>query len=227
MAKFWAPGRVKTRLGESIGMREAAALHQVFVGHLCQILAGVAAHRQVVLDPIDRLAEATPTVPGSWELVGQGSGDLGRRMAGWFEEQLAAPQPAGGAPLRAVLIGADCLTLGPRDINQAIDALDLAEVVLGPSVDGGYYLIGLRGPWRASYGGLFRKIPWSTGEVLALTLRRAQQAGLTVAQLAVQEDVDTVGELQRLRQNLQERSHHNSDADELRRAIESSLAASE
>ena len=220
MTKFWDQGRVKTRLGASIGMREAAALHRAFVTELCQALGEVADRRQVVLDPPERFAEAALYLPGSWELVGQGSGDLGERMERWFSDRLE-----GETSSRAVLIGSDCLTLGPAEIGQAIAALDTTDVAVGSTADGGYYLIGLRAPWRNAYAALFRNVPWSTPEVFAVTLERAASAGLAVTQLSQQEDVDTIDELRRLRTALHSRAGSGLTASRLRDVIDSCLAS--
>jgi uncharacterized protein len=73
-----------------------------------------------------------------------------------------------------------------------------ADVVIGPSDDGGYYLIGLREP-RAV---LFEDVPWSTAEVLAVTLARAHGFGLRVHLLPAWFDVDTEADLHRLRDEL-------------------------
>lgn len=73
------------------------------------------------------------------------------------------------------------------DLGAAAQALDSADVVVGPAADGGYWLLGLRRP--APF--LFRDMPWSTDRVLAETCRRVEAAGLRLARLRPLSDVDT------------------------------------
>ena len=119
----------------------------------------------------------------------QGGGDLGTRLTRTFAEHFAQ-----GAE-RVVVIGADCPELTAADIAAALDALKVCDVVLGPALDGGYWLVGLRAPQP----GLFREIAWSTTEVLAQTEAKARAAGLSVRRLRALSDVDTFDDWQRWR----------------------------
>ena len=144
MTKYWEAGRVKTRLGASIGMQRAAALHHLFVNYLCHSLAEVEGKRIACVAPDSStsalLAEfKSQGISANWDLVSQGDGSLGDRMQRWFHN---CPRHASSP---AILIGADCPTLGPATIKDAETALLTHDVVLGPAVDGGYYLIGIRG----------------------------------------------------------------------------------
>src|SRR5205823_3468783 len=120
-------------------------------------------------------------------------GDLGERLALAF-----AVGCQDGASV--VIVGSDTPDLPPARIGAAFAALesDDVDVVLGPAVDGGYYLVGA----RRLYGCLFDRIPWSTGDVLQETLQRAASASLKVHLLPLWEDVDTPADLERLRQRL-------------------------
>lgn len=201
MAKFWEPGEVKTRLGSSIGMTPAASIHRLFTTHLCQNLYRSAGRRELCIAPDWRASVVESTLAemkldGPWHLVTQGTGDLGQRMARWMTRNLTQPNS------RSILIGADCPTLGDHDIRQAIDLLDRHDVVLGPALDGGYYLIGLRGCWDDRLHSLFQSIPWSGPNVLELTAERVAVAGLSLARLPEAEDIDTVVELNQLTDRL-------------------------
>ena len=66
-----------------------------------------------------------------------------------------------------------------------------ADIVLGPCYDGGYYLVGMRKP----HPELFRNIPWSTENVLSVTLERARRLGLNVKLLSIWNDLDTFEDL--------------------------------
>jgi len=91
----------------------------------------------------------------------------------------------------AVMIGADLPTLPLSHLRAAFAALERRPVVLGPSLDGGYYLIGLRAPQPE----LFEGIAWSTSQVLSQTIERINQLGLQVQCLEPWYDVDTIDDL--------------------------------
>lgn len=212
MAKYWIPGRVKTRLARAIGTERSAELHRTFVIELADRLGAVADRRQIALDPFGHAGDVAAQIGDRWEITDQGPGDLGHRMSRWFRRRLAGTGgDAGTGCDRAILIGADCLTIGPADIDQAFDQLRSHDVVLGPSRDGGYYLIGLRAGRNGQRETLFRDVAWGTAAVLATTLRRAAAAGLRVAQLPPREDVDTIDELRRLAADVHATDAHGAD----------------
>ncbi len=212
MTKYWITGEVKTRLGVDIGMERAAKLHRRFVSHLCRTLATAADRRVVSLSPEGRLDQfardlAEWDLQTAWRVTLQGTGDLGERMRVWFQLHLDAGETS---CQRAVLIGADCPTVGPDDIAAAGELLNDNDVVLGPAADGGYYLIGIRGPWpvdRSPLDKLFLDIPWSSKNVLSATRERLGSAGLSHAELELREDIDTVNELNRFRKSIQSPDH--------------------
>lgn len=110
----------------------------------------------------------------------QSDGDIGCRMASAFQLSFAAGMTA------VVLIGTDCPELNAPLMAEAFQLLRQHDLVLGPAIDGGYYLIGL----RRLIPELFTGIPWSTAEVWSQTLRIAQRLSLAVAQLPLLSDVD-------------------------------------
>jgi glycosyltransferase A (GT-A) superfamily protein (DUF2064 family) len=93
------------------------------------------------------------------------------------------------------IIGTDLpdLPIGFIEESYRRLAMDGADAVFGPSEDGGYYLLAM----RELHGGLFREIPWSSGEVLELSLERGKRAGLNISLLPVWHDVDTAADLDR------------------------------
>ena len=195
MAKYWTPGKVKTRLGKTIGMDRSAKIHQLFVQHLVQQFSGDEFESWMVATPDSALEAFRSELPPHWSLKPQADGDLGKRMAAWFEYCIS--QQASG-----VLIGADCPALSTAEVDVAFEHLGDHDVVLGPAVDGGYYLIGLRAPAKPDYSDLWREISWSTETVFQSTLSRAEDMGLSVAILPAREDVDTETELEHLCQQL-------------------------
>ncbi len=186
------PGSVKTRLAAALGADAACAAYRTLVDHLLPQLELPAFAVELRFTPDDAASELAPWLRPGWQLRPQGGGDLGARL-----ERAVADSFASGFD-RCLILGTDCPYLTAVDLRAAEEALNTHEVVLGPAVDGGYWLIGLRAP----NGALFRDIPWSTGEVLAATRKRAQAAGMKVHLLRTLEDIDTHAEWARYRQSL-------------------------
>lgn len=195
MAKHWTLGTVKTRLAHHTGHAAAAAIHEYFTVRLTQRLAGVAEQRCVFVTPDDACASLGDAIDQSWLTSPQGSGDLGARMAAAFQWMLGRD---GQQASNAIIIGADLPTLSPADLDDAFGRLAKNDLVLGPAVDGGYYLIGIRGPWRPEHATLFRGIQWSTASVFKDTCHLAKSSRLSASILAMREDIDTLESLQRL-----------------------------
>jgi rSAM/selenodomain-associated transferase 1 len=120
------------------------------------------------------------TAPIEKSFVQEGQ-DLGERMADAFARSFEAGMD------KVVLIGTDCPTLLSQHLNEAFEALNKSDLVLGPATDGGYYLIGMTR--RSDY--LFEGITWSTSQVLSATVNVASQHGLTTTLLQELDDIDT------------------------------------
>jgi uncharacterized protein len=114
----------------------------------------------------------------------QTGGDLGSRMANAIGAALDQGERS------VVLVGTDIPAMTAEHIQTAFAALRSHDVVLGPSRDGGYWLIGMR-----RQADLFRGIPWGSTDVLARTLAQAMRQGLTVCQLEPLDDIDTPADL--------------------------------
>lgn len=180
-------GAVKTRLSPALPPALACALYR---GMLADALAAAAALEGVerhLFWADDEAGAGVATGPG-WRAHVQRGDDLGARLAAAFDRLLAPPAEG------AVVIGADCPWLGSATLARAFEALATHDLVLGPTRDGGYYLVGLSRPRPA----LFEGIPWSTERVLDLTLERARAIGATAATLEPLEDLDTPEDLVRL-----------------------------
>lgn len=176
-------GWVKTRLAEGIGPEAACAAYQQLVATLLSNLAPLA-NLELCFAPTDAHAEIAPWLRAGWDCQPQAGGDLGARLQEVFLRHFQS-----GAD-RVVIIGSDCPEVMPADVASAWQALATHDLVLGPAVDGGYWLVGLCAPQAH----LFAAMPWSTEVVLAETLRRAGQSGLRAALLRELPDVDTVAD---------------------------------
>jgi 2-phospho-L-lactate guanylyltransferase (CobY/MobA/RfbA family) len=129
----------------------------------------------------ERLGRLAP----GFDLLAQGGGDLGDRLAACLADLLRA-----GAD-RVAMVGADTPHVPPASYRRAFALLDQADVVLGPALDGGYYLVAA----KASRPELFVGVPMGTEMVLAETLTRAVRGGLAVALLPPLRDLDRVEDL--------------------------------
>jgi rSAM/selenodomain-associated transferase 1 len=194
MAKAPRPGAVKTRLCPPLGAAEAAALYRCFLlDKIAAVRALVDAHPVVAFTPDDARGEFAALAP-DFDLVPQHGPDLGARLHATLAGLLAAGHAG------AIAVDSDTPTLPREFLQQAVDGLTRPgpDVVLGPTEDGGYYLIGVRAAHRA----LFDAVPWSTSAVLEVTLRRAATAGLETVCLPGWFDVDTPHDLRRLQSAL-------------------------
>lgn len=179
------PGRVKTRLGATVGDEAAALVYRELLAHTLDVATSVDA--DVMLAVAEPPAHAfRPPLDVAVEV--QLAGDLGRRLAATFALRFSEGYR------RVVVIGSDCPKLTPRHLEAALGGLSEHRVVLGPATDGGYWLVGLQPPAPD----LFSGIPWSTPEVLEAT--RARLRGLSADWLELEEldDLDSGSDLRRL-----------------------------
>ncbi|MFT5299460.1 MAG: rSAM/selenodomain-associated transferase 1 [Mariniblastus sp.] len=201
-AKFWLPGRVKTRLAAEIGELAACNLYRQFVFHLLENLSSSADDRFVVFSPPEQEPAFRDSIPHHWKLQSQSNGDLGERMQTFFQtqfQQAATERPSKlNRETKVVVIGADCPHLKPADIELAFDALDKAPVVLGPSPDGGYYLVGMKNHCVD----IFSDIQWSTATVFEATVARLKHFNIEPQILPPLTDVDDLQGLLALQKTL-------------------------
>jgi rSAM/selenodomain-associated transferase 1 len=190
-AKRPAPGAVKTRLAAETSPEWAADVAAAFLHDTLDRLASVKARRVLAFAPPDALSYFEDLARGRFELNPQCDGDLGVRMAAFFQEQLDAR----AAPV--VLVGSDSPTLPGSYVELAFIALQNAEVVLGPAADGGYYLIGC----RRTVPPVFDGIAWGGPRVLLDTVARLPER-YRLALLPLWYDVDTLADWYALRGQL-------------------------
>ena len=185
-AKAPTPGRVKTRLAADVGATRAARIYRTLGRSIVDGLRGGAFGLVVYVDPPDEPAfrAVRDWLGPGLKLRPQSDGDLGRRMCDALEELLEETD-------RALLVGTDTPGIDREIAQAALDALAEHDLVVGPSTDGGYYLIGMSRPLPA----LFEDVAWSTGDVLPETLKKAEKMGLTLYLMDTKTDVDTVADL--------------------------------
>jgi uncharacterized protein len=185
-------GEVKTRLARSIGADRATRIYRALVEHqLAQI-------PQTWQTAIHYTPSDTGDEMRSWlarfsrnryQFVPQPNGDLGSRLISAMDHGFAS-----GADL-VFFLGGDCPGLTRSYLKEAEAALVEMDMIVAPALDGGYVLLGL----RKSISSIFQEIQWSSETVLAETLRRAIDAGLSFHCLAPLEDVDDFESYERQR----------------------------
>jgi rSAM/selenodomain-associated transferase 1 len=195
MVKAPRAGSVKTRLAPTLKGAEAASLAECFARDTVESVRRVARGVIVAYAPDDgRVAlEALFKDEGLLWLAQRGE-DLGARI-----ESAASDAFARGFG-SVVIVGTDSPTLPPTFVESAFASLSSGEtdVALGPTEDGGYYLVGL----RQFFGGLFRHVEWSTPRAYRQTAENASHLGLRVLELPRWYDVDTHADLLRLRDEI-------------------------
>ncbi len=208
MAKAPLAGQVKTRLiggvleslPHPLNAEDAADLYAAFLSDTFVTMEELADEREslrlvLAFTPIGAEEAFEKVEREGCLMLAQRGSDLGERLTNCFSDLFEMGYE------RVVIIGGDSPTLPFEILEYAFDALDDdATVTLGPTEDGGYYLIGL----RQLHATLFDGIAWSSPQVLAQTRERIEQAGLTLIELPEWYDVDEPKDLARLQAEMQE-----------------------
>ncbi len=189
-AKPPVPGIAKTRLAAEIGDAQAARLARAFLADTWRTVSGATWARAILATTGGSASDFG--LPGSPEIWLQGEGDLGARLERIFRRGLAEADVV-------LAIGADSPGLPERILVEARDALATTDAVLGPTEDGGFYLVGLK---RCPQG-LFDDLPWSQATTFAVTRARFEGHGLGVRALEPWFDVDRLADLERLRRAIE------------------------
>lgn len=176
-------GKVKTRLAKTLGNEQALTVYQELLSVTKMITMPLDVDRQVWYSSY--IADDDRWSNTAYEKRLQSGADLGQRMSNAFEQAFADRYE------KVVVIGSDCADLTTAIIQKAFTALDENEAVIGPSRDGGYYLLGM----RSFYSVLFENIDWSTSSVFEQTKRKIDQLGLKLQELQTLNDIDTEQDL--------------------------------
>jgi len=192
MAKAPVAGWVKTRLVPPLTHEQAADFYGALLADQLEQLKNIdGVARYLAYTPNDAAVSMRELGGDAYAYIAQSGEDLGQRMDQLFADLWHLGQR------NVVLIGSDLPALPMAILDEAFAQLSSAahRVVLGPSRDGGYYLIGMNRPTPA----LFANMTWSHGEVLAETTARLRRLGVPFALLPSWFDIDTPDDLQRLR----------------------------
>jgi uncharacterized protein len=198
MTKAPKAGQVKTRLTPPLAPEEAAELNACFLRDLGRSIFEASQRSRAqgigIYTPPDAAAAYQNLLPGEFLLIPQRGEHFGERLL------LAAEDMFNAGFGSVCLINSDSPTVPASSFVEAVDELakDRDRIVLGPSDDGGYYLIGLKRLHRR----VFEEIDWSTDRVLGQTRQRAAEVGLPVHELPCGFDVDDQSTLRRLCEEL-------------------------
>lgn len=212
-AKYPEPGKVMTRLNPPFSYEECALLHWAMVEDLYTLL-GIDEQISefdfhVYCSPADKISRFRDKLGASENVFPQQGADLGEKLHNAFIDSFEQGYD------KTAIIGSDCLDLTVQDICKAFDRLDTAkessagngnsngsltkknsatDVVVGPTEDGGYYLIGASRPVPR----LFDKIKWSTDSVFSDTVDLLSNQNIQFASLPKKYDVDSFEEVNKL-----------------------------
>lgn len=190
LTRFPQPGRTKTRLIPALGAEGAAQLQRHMTEFLIERLQGIC-HRRAIRFEIHftgaKLSQMLDWLGHQVPLRPQGEGHLGQRIGHAFDQGFTSGLQ------RVLIIGSDCPSIGEPHIAQALTHLETHDLVLGPATDGGYYLVGLKGPKPQ----LFEGIRWGHSCVLEQTAAIATRQRLSAAYLPPLTDIDRPEDLPR------------------------------
>jgi rSAM/selenodomain-associated transferase 1 len=175
-------GRVKPRLAAEIGARHALRLYRLIAARTLAAVRETGMGGTVWFAPADAGPELRYWLGEEWPLRPQASGDQGARMV--------ASTQAVEVGRGWIALGGDCPGVNAKVIHEARDAVERGEIAIGPTHDGGHYLLGGRTPLPD----LFTAMPWGTARLLAETRARLARAGATWHELPILRDVDTAAD---------------------------------
>lgn len=213
-AKHWTSGKVKTRLAADLGEQAAAQIHRALLAATLARLGRVGGRnvdRVLVVDPPEAAPAMRSLAAKQWRIEVQSSGDLGARMRAFFDAQIA------NGSRHTVLLGSDSPNVPLSYVQRAFAGLHAAQIALGPSSDGGYYLVGA----ARSTPQIFEGMPWSSDRLYRATMEELVRRGDRYVEVPKWYDVDDIDDLRRLLADVDESEPADGDlarlAGEIRR----------
>ena len=185
--RYPTPGATKTRLISSLGPVGAADLQRSLTERICKQAFAYAAKNRISIEICvkDGNEKKMRTWLGKgFEYSRQAPGDLGQSMKTAFANAFSR------GSRRVILLGTDIPELEEKHLKKGLEALEKNDLVLGPSTDGGYYLVGL-----SRSAAIFEGVSWGQATVLDQTIGLAQKAGLRIFTLEPLTDIDTEQDL--------------------------------
>lgn len=191
-AKEPVKGKVKTRLNDYLSKEECFNLYKAFLKDTIELTKKIRCKDKILAYDSDKYPDYLKKIAPDFIFYKQNGKDLGMRMHNALKFVIRDNSS------KVVIIGSDLPTLPASSIKKAFDLLNRADLVLGPSLDGGYYLIGLKSPCI----GLFKGITWSSAMVFQETINRTKKLKKSIAFLDKRYDIDDIESLFRLQSDL-------------------------
>ena len=202
-AKDPSGNRIKTRLKGFFSLAQRRNLYLAFLKDTHDLCKKISGSLKILAFDSKGKPKQLKKIFSGFIFISQKGADLGKRMHRVFFDNKK------NGLRKTVIIGSDSPDLPAALIKSAFKKLSTNDLVLGPSTDGGYYLIGLKEPHKE----LFEGIPWSTDKVFKSTLERARNKKLKLAILKKWSDVDRPQDLASLKRRLQRggRANHTKE----------------
>jgi rSAM/selenodomain-associated transferase 1 len=189
-AKYPVSGQVKTRIAEALGNYFAFGLYKSLLADVSDLTRQINAETIIVYSGPE--GATFNEFPGITCILQRGN-NIGERMYNAFMDIFSTGSG------KCLLIGGDTPDITVEILHEGYDILEQADIVLGPTTDGGYYCIGIKeGSLKSTF---FQNIPWSTSLVFTETINRITETGLSWASLPVLSDLDEIDDLKRFYNN--------------------------
>jgi len=176
-------GRVKTRMAKSIGDQAALEIYKILSKHTSKIISEIDSDQLIFYS--DKIQDNDIWTATNCKKQIQTKGDLGQKMLAAFQYGFSLGYQ------KIIIIGSDLYSLRPKHIESAFEQLENYDVVIGPALDGGYYLLGL----NFIIPKIFKQKQWSTSSVLKETLSDLKEFNVNL--LEPLNDIDTYEDLKK------------------------------
>lgn len=187
-AKEPVAGKVKTRMHPDLSLEEAAKLYDCMLNDLYNKLHDLKNTDVIIyFAPIGSREYFQKLNYSNKLLMPQSKGDLGEKLANSFAETFRKGYK------RILVIGSDCLTLTKNEIYDYFDSLLINDALIGPTADGGYYILGLNNFHRQA----FENVNWSTESVFKDTIKKFKELNLKYFVSKSNYDIDTIYDLKK------------------------------
>jgi len=200
--KYPEKGKAKLRLSVVITKEIVQELYRCFVQDTLTIVKKIDSQLFICFSPVEAQKKFQKWLGSTFLFLSQNGVNLGERMKNSFIDVFTKGYG------RAILIGSDSPDLPKRYIEQAFSILQTKDIVLGPTVDGGYYLIGFN--TNTFTPSVFEDISWGNQTVFQETMMKIKQAHRSLGLLPIWSDVDTIADLKHLIQRAENTSFKSS-----------------
>ncbi|NIP31569.1 MAG: DUF2064 domain-containing protein [Candidatus Dadabacteria bacterium] len=187
--KYPTPGEVKTRLGKSIGYEKAASLYSLIAKFIINKLTDSKSYTSLIFySPENKKEEVKKWLNrNELEYFPQTGNSLGEKISNAFKHCFSSGKK------NVAIVGTDCIEINEKELSNVFGMLseNNIDVILGPSLDGGYYLLGLN-KYRNK---IFNNIEWSTNKVLNKTINIINENNLLYQTIEEKNDIDQIEDI--------------------------------